>query len=272
MLPDEVFDRIVQFSRTPELLVLSRVSKQLQPVAEARLYEIMRLYDQNKTFHGCLALSRRDYVRASYVRQFWVYQDPRLCQRGPLPEQVWQTINAILRQMKSLQSLYLFDFAFSNSHVLEGPMPFKLREAWLYFQWDSNVVTFLETQDSLHFLSVQTGPEEIEDVNHRSPAVGTISALDTLEAPLHVAFDLIAWNLKRLALVIDDDNAPLFGSFLESLTTINKTIRSFWVVAIPEFLVADTLRVLGASTLSTTLRHLGVLSLPSGDVRVSPLA
>lgn len=268
-LPVEVLDRIVQFARHQDLLVLSRASRQLQPIAEARLYEEVLLREPFQAARGCGALSQQNFARASYVRRFWLYQDPRYCQRTPWPEQFWRRVQAILERMTNLENLYLYDDTCANTWIFERPMPFRLRDASLHFQWDEKLVAFLETQDQLRHLSIQTGVEDDEEVTHRAPQLGSLPSLEVLEAPMHVCFDLLPCKLQRMAMVIDDENAPLFSSFVEALSSTNKTIRSLNVVAIPEFLVVDSIRALAASTLSTTLRHLGVLSLPLLDVRAS---
>lgn len=266
-LPVEVIDRIVQFVRRSDLPALSRVSKQLQPIAEARMYEEMIMRDPGQASRGCAALSQQDFLRAPYVKRFWLYQDPRLCRPIPWPEQFWRCVQAILEHMVNLEHIYLCDETYANTWIFERPMPFRLRDALLNFQWDEKLVAFLETQDRLRYLCVQTGVDDDTAVVHRAPQLGSLPALAILEAPMHVAFDLLSCKLQRMALVIDDESAPLFGAFVEAFASTNKTMFSLNVVAIPEFLVADSLRVLSASTLATTLRHLGVLSLPLLDRR-----
>ena len=91
----------------------------------------------------------------------------------------------------------------------------------------------------------------------------------TLDAPLHVALAVLGSPLRRLRVVLDDDHAPLFAGFLEALVLSNAPLQSLQVHAVPDFLAAETLRVLGASVLATTLRHVGVLALPVQDVRLS---
>jgi hypothetical protein len=268
MLPVEIIDQIVHLVRQQELLVLCRVSKQVQIVAESRLYESMQLRDPTRTFLACSALTAQDFVRASYVRRFWMWQDTRLCVRGPLPEPLWQLVQAALVHMENLEDLYLYDDTYSNTWIFENPVPFKLRESWLFFQWDQKLVSFLGTQDRLKFLSLHTGDEDNSnsDLAQRISLTGNFPDLETLECPLHVAFDLLSSNLKRLSFVLDDDHAPLFESFVEAMAVSSMTLSSLYVIAVPEFLMADTLYLLGASSLSTTLRHLGVLSLPLMDV------
>ena len=270
-LPIEVLDRVVQFARHQELLTLSRVSRELQPIAEAKLYEEVIIREHMQAGKGCTALSQQNYARAPYVRRFWLFQDPRLCQRGPWPEQFWRRIQAILERMTSLENLYIYDDTSANTWIFDRPMPFRLRDVCLHFHWDDRLVAFLETQDQLRRLAVQTSIEDGGIINHRGPQLGSLPSLEVLEAPLHVAFDLIACKIQKMAIVIDDESAPLFATFVEVFAKTNKTIRSLNLVAIPEFLVADCLQVLGASTLATTLRHLGVLSLPLMDVRTLPL-
>lgn len=270
-LPVEVLDRVAQFSRRQELLVLSRVCRQLQPLAESRLYEELSLREPVIAARVCAALASRNFVRAPYVRRFWLWQDSRFCQRGPWHAPFLHLVQDVLIKMDNLENLYFYDDVCSNTWIFDVPLPFKLRDAWLHLHWDDRLVAFLETQDRLRYLSIQTSVDDEEGMPHRAPRPGSLPALETLEAPMHVAFDLLPFELKQLGFIIDDENAPLFSSFVEALATINKTIRSLHVVAVPEFLVADTLRMLGASSLSTTLRHLGVLSLPLMDVRSSPI-
>ncbi|EKM49891.1 uncharacterized protein PHACADRAFT_33425 [Phanerochaete carnosa HHB-10118-sp] len=264
MLPVEILDRIVQFSYQQELLVLSRTSRQLQPLAETRIYEAVLLRDNNAAFRACQALAARDFVRCSYVKRFYFWQDQRFCQRGPMPEPFWRLIQTVLTKTVNLENLYMYDDSFSNTWIFQAQLPFQLTEAWLNFRWDDKLVTFLERQDRLKVLYLTSGPYD-EEVSHRAPQSGSLPALETVEAPMHVTFDLLACSTLRLSFMIDDDNALLFSNFLEAMASTNKTLRSLHVIAVPEFLATDTLRILGSSTLATTLRHLGVLSLPLGE-------
>ncbi|GJF00220.1 hypothetical protein PsYK624_165000 [Phanerochaete sordida] len=264
VLPVEVLDNIASFSHQHVLLVLSRTSKQLQPLAESRLYEVLNLRDNAVAFHVCQALQAQDFARCAYVKRFWLWQDHRLCQRTPLPEAFWRLVQSVLTKMTNLENLYLYDDSLSNTWIFQAQLPFQLTDAYLNFRWDDKVVTFLERQERLKFMYVVTGPNE-DAYPHRAPQPGSLPALETVEVPMHVAFDLLPSNILRLSFMIDDDNAPLFPSFLEAMASANKTIRSLHVIAVPEFLAADALRVLGSSTLGTTLRHLGVLSLPLTD-------
>lgn len=243
---------------------MSCTSRRLQPLAEARLYEVIILRDNAIAFRACQALATRDFVRCAYVKRFWLWQDQRLCERGPMPEPFWRLIQTVLTKMANLDSLYLYDDSLSNTWIFQAQLPFQLNELYLNFRWDDKLVSFLERQDRLKFLAMTTVPYD-EEVPHRAPQAGSLPALETVEAPMHVAFDLLACNIARMSFMIDDDNALLFPSFLDAMASTNKTLRSLHVIAVPEFLAADTLQVLGSSVLGTTLRHVGVLSLPLQD-------
>ena len=270
MLPVEVLDRIVQFSYPREVLVLSRTSRQLQPLAESRIYEALLLRDSTMALRACQALAARDFVRCAYVKRLWIWQDPRFFPRGPMPEPFWRLVQTVLTKTVNLENLYLYDDTCSNTWIFQAQLPFQLTEACLYFRWDDKVVMFIERQDRLKVLTITTGPLD-EEISRRAPQHGSLPSLETVEAPMHVALDLLGCNIQRLSFMIDDENALLFTTFLEALASTNKTLRSLHVIAIPEFLATDTLRILGSSTLATTLRHLGVLSLPLTDVRVTCL-
>ena len=253
-------------TRYEEIPKLCRVSKQVQHIAEAALYENLQLGDPALAYEACTALAAQNFARTSYVRMFYVWQGSR--SRGPLPEAFWRLIKTVLSRMENLEELYLYDDSYSNSWIFDNPFPFKLREVTLFFQWDQRVVGFLDTQDRLKYLQLHTGNEDDgnSDLAQRISLTGNFPELVTLDGPLHVAFDLLNSPLKQLKLVLDDDNASLFESFLEAMALSSMNMHNFLVIAIPEFLVDDTLRFLGASNLATTLRHLGVFSLPLVDV------
>ena len=265
----EVVDRVVQASRLPGLLTLCCVSRQFQQSAEKRLYESLHLRDPTRTFLACQALEAQDFARASYVRRFWMWQDIR--PRIALPETFWRLVQKVLTRMDNLEDLYMYDDSHANTWIFEAAFPFKLREASLHFKWDQKLVNFLNEQESLKYLCLRTGDDDHSnnDLSQRISLTGHLAELETLECPLHVTFDMMMTNLKRLCFILEDDTVPLFESFLEATVISSLPLTSLNILVIPEFLVADTLHMLASSILSTTLRHLGVLSLPMIDVRLT---
>ena len=264
-LPTEICAQVVQYARSDDLLALGRTSKAFQVLAETRIYNQIALKDDASIRNMMRSLLSLDHARTSYVRRLCVYQDRRT-NRGTWTQGHWRAIQNILLRLVNLETVYVFDEAYSNSWIFDvNEIRFQLREANLGLSWDSALVSFLESQHELRTLYIQA-PDE-EDNARSTLAPGSLQKLESFDGPLFVATDLITSPLKRLSIRVDEENAPLFSVFITELARTNKTLSSLYVQHVPEYLVADSLHVLALSPLSASLRFIGILNLPIIEVR-----
>ncbi|KAI0698104.1 hypothetical protein BC835DRAFT_1269369 [Cytidiella melzeri] len=262
-LPAEVCAQVVQYAHSSDLPALGCTSKALQVLAETRLYQHVIMKDPTSIYRMSLALHARDFCRAPYVKRLWVYQDTR-CSRGVWAEELWIVIRNILAKLENLEIIYIFDENCTNTWIFEPRvLSFRLKEANLGFSWDETFVSFLETQTELRALTIQV-PDEDEHTR-RILAPDSLQKLESFDGPLFIAADFITSPLTRLNTRVDEENAPLFSTYITTLAHSNKTLRSINVLHIPEYLVSDSLRVLASSYLSSTLRYIGILNLPATE-------
>lgn len=265
-LPAEICAQVVQYARFGDLPAIGRTSKAFQILAETRLYNHIIVKDTEtlNRVGNSLFTPARGLARAPYVRRLWVYRDPRTAE-GPWRDAHWRAIVILLPMVINLDNLIIWDDTSVHTWCLDAPtIRFQVREANFVFNWDDSLASFLEGQHELRSLIIQA-PDEDENTR-RILAPGSLQKLESFDGPLFVAIDLMTSPLKRLCIRVDEENAPLFSSYITELSRVNKTLSSLNVLHVPEYLVADSLRVLALSPLSSSLRYLGIVNLPLGDV------
>ncbi|KAI0345499.1 hypothetical protein BDW22DRAFT_1352978 [Trametopsis cervina] len=265
ILPVEICAQIAQHARMSDLPALARVSKPLQVLAETRLYQHIVMRDPPSVYRISISLLARDHQRALYVKRLWVYQDHR-ASRSPWPEDLWDVVRKVLNALHNLESAYLYDESSTNTWLFDpARIPFQLREANLGFHWDDALMSFLEGQKDLQVLTLQM-PED-DEITHRTLSRDALPKVELFDGPLFVALDLRFRPLRRLNIRVDEETVPLFSIYLAELALVNRTLRSLNVQNVPEYLVADSLRVLASSPLAESMRYLGILNLPAAEVR-----
>ncbi|KAJ8496282.1 hypothetical protein ONZ51_g1198 [Trametes cubensis] len=263
-LPPEIYSAIVSYASTRDLLALSRTSKAFQRAAEPKIYECMILRDAESTFLGCHAILARNAFRGPYVRRIFIYQDARRATArnnlSAAPPQFWLVIQHALTKTENLETFCIHDPTISHSWILNHTdFKFQLREATLRLPWDSNTVSFLQTQRKLLILSVA----DARDDGPLFPLPpGALPMLEVFSGPALVAAELLGSPLKRVQMTTDEETAPLVPTIVADLGKIMKTLRTLSILGLPEEFVLETVHLVATSVLASQLRYLGLLRLP----------
>lgn len=224
----------------------------------------MILRDAESTFLGCHAILARNAFRGPYVRRIFIYQDARRATArnnlSAAPPQFWLVIQHALTKTENLETFCIHDPTISHSWILNHTdFKFQLREATLRLPWDSNTVSFLQTQRKLLILSVA----DARDDGPLFPLPpGALPMLEVFSGPALVAAELLGSPLKRVQMTTDEETAPLVPTIVADLGKIMKTLRTLSILGLPEEFVLETVHLVATSVLASQLRYLGLLRLP----------
>ncbi|THH31613.1 hypothetical protein EUX98_g2594 [Antrodiella citrinella] len=269
-LPLEIFARVLQHIRVPELPLLCRLNKSYQRVAERKLYSNLVLGDANIAFHVCMALLRNDGVRGAYVKRFWFWVDVRrTVSRVQLPMHFWKTIQLALVTMTELKDLLIHDPIMTNTWILDpeeldDQHRFQLHHGKFRLVWDANLVAFLKTQTQLKYL-MTLDATDITQVE--SMPAGYLQALETYEGPLLVAAELLRCpRVTHMRVAVDEEVSPLLAEFIEGAVTLDTPLRSLHFSMIPEQFLGQALEALTSEPKwCAGLKYLGVIPMPWVD-------
>ncbi|KAF9523144.1 hypothetical protein CPB83DRAFT_863381 [Crepidotus variabilis] len=259
MLPlsPEICKRIVNnASLWKDVRALCRTCKAFQREAEPKIYCQIQLSDPRRFMLACNTLISNERL-ALHVRIFaFTHQDER--SRPPdLGRQFWAQVQQALIATCNLEVLVLSDRSFAHGWILDNQaIQFQLKEAKLFFAWNSALKNFLERQPTLQRLHFVDALEDSIS-HHLSP--GSLPNLELFDGTLMVVPQLLSCPLVYLQVVMDADTETLL-SLIPRMACLSKTIRSLNILDIQEDGVLSALA--GISRVLPNLTHLGMLPYP----------
>ncbi|KAF8895805.1 hypothetical protein CPB85DRAFT_1229786 [Mucidula mucida] len=195
----EAYRDIVKYvgSRS-DLATLCRVSKAFRNVAERALYNTVYMYDVVITMLLCTTLSTQPRV-AEYVDAFTIHiSEPSDSDENgdeeqsdeDLPEGFLDTLSSALRNLLRLRYLNLCigpGIPAPSAWILQG-CTFQLRTFHCEFDWDSHLVSFLNSQRDLYDLYIL----DYNDSNTVTP---------TTDVPTPISSGLVPEACRRLSIL-----------------------------------------------------------------------
>lgn len=266
-LPPEIWSHVVRYTNMPDWINLSRVSKDLQRMAETRIYFSLYVRDPQIASAISHALTVRRAFRGKYVHRFWFWMDTRLANRTTeleMSEAFWEEMQRAFAAMVNLEVLSLHDPDASNSWVLDTPdIKFQLIELYVGFAWDAHFVQFLQTQSRLRMLQAD---ETVEDGPLHSLAPGSLPSLSMFTGPALILSELLDSPLTHVQVMLEEETLAVLPGVIYDLGRAKTKLQSINVLHAPEALMMEVVQLLSKSNLAQTLRYLGVVPLPVLDV------
>ena len=267
-IPHEVCSRIVNWVKSSDygtLTALCLSSKTLHRAAEPRLYHQLYLTDSLTAYYACQTIVSCDRI-ALHVKTFWTMFNERRwnSSRNHLNPQFWDIIHLSLRKMHNLRVLSIGDPSCPSAWIF-GQCQFQLQDAELRFNWDAELVHFLDTQSQLHHLRI-TNPRQSSTELDSPPLLalppGALSSLSVFDGSLITAVEFVSSPITHLQISIGQDGIEDAEHLLGQLAMFSRTLTSISIIDFPNSI--STLDLF--SVTFPHLRHVGIIPLPFGDV------
>lgn len=244
--------------RDTDLPRLAQTSKVFQIAAEKQLYHQLYLGKPEVAF-ACLSIISNTERIGPYVNDLYIYQATRRWHNRALPLPFWQTLQAAMKKMCNLESIYIQDTTGENTFILDpAELKFQVREAQLFMDLDENMATFLNRQHRIERLQLSDEASEIQIEPSALPC------LQQFSGSLSVAVQLTTRPLTHLQIHLEASSTPAsLDNFITGISN-KMDLISLNLLDIPHGHSINTLHSIAKTC--PNLKYLGCLSFPSREV------